>query len=213
MRRRWQLTFDRKRPTCWRARTASHTTGGLRRSGAMPLETDSSKKSRRKDRWRGGRGMRRSHGIVFHTISRRCHLNECPHVGGSDLPPAHARGLLAAVSRRRHRRPTAAERIGLHGRGEDDAADRSFQTRSDGKQCCRYDQHLDEHQRQQPRSCEASMLHTARFGTGACLLLLLRLSADGLCPCAPSSESGPWFIGLRRWSASPCLYLVFFESV
>jgi hypothetical protein len=155
----------------------------------------------------------RPHGIVFHTISRRCHLNECPHVGGSDLPPAHARGLLAAVSRRRHRRPTAAERIGLHGRGEDDAADRSFQTRSDGKQCCRYDQHLDEHQRQQPRSCEASMLHTARFGTGACLLLLLRLSADGLCPCAPSSESGPWFIGLRRWSASPCLYLVFFESV
>ena len=51
MRRRWQLTFDRKRPTCWRARTASHTTGGLRRSGAMPLETGAPKKSRRKDRW------------------------------------------------------------------------------------------------------------------------------------------------------------------
>ena len=155
------------------------------------------------------------HGIVFRTNSRRFPVKGCPHVGGSDashLPPAHARGLLAAVSRRRHRRATAAERIGLHGRGEDVAAARCCQTLSDGKHCCRYVLHLDERQRQQPRSCEASMLLSARFGTGACLLLLLRLSADGLCTCAPSSESGPWFIGLRRWSASPCLYLVFFRE-
>jgi len=137
---------------------------------------------------------------------------------GKPNPPPWTVGMaltcrqpMLAVSRRSHEKPQtqirpAAKppRSAQNAPLGNVAAGRAFRldpmASNTSKQCCRYDQRLDEAPAaaaQKLRSIHAasSPLRHGRWSPGAESIVC----ADGHCPTAPTSDSGPWDLAFERF--------------